>query len=213
MTARALTWFEDDDDPRDLGRWSLAAAVVVAVHASLVGGYLVWHPAQGEVGDETSAVAVELTAPDIEREAQPKVEQPPTPPRQTSTDAVLPEEKPPEKIEPPTPETRTTQLVLAAAPRIDPSWQTLLLKHLQRFKNYPSAARDRGEQGEAELAFTVDRNGHVLARHIVTSSGHADLDAEALAMVERAQPLPAFPASMTQPQQDFTVPIRFALQR
>jgi len=210
MTARALTWFEDDD-PRELGRWSLAAAVVVAVHASLIGGYLVWHPARDDFGDETSAVAIELTAPDIEREAQPKLEAP-TPPKETATDAVLPEDKPPEKVEPPTPETRTAAKVDAQAPRIDPSWQTLLLKHLQRFKNYPSAARDRGEQGEVELAFTIDRNGHVLSRRIAASSGHADLDAEALAMVARAQPLPAFPPSMTQPQQDFTVPIHFSLR-
>jgi hypothetical protein len=33
-----------------------------------------------------------------------------------------------------------------------------------------------------------------------------------LTMIDRAQPLPAFPASMTQAQQDFTVPIRFSLR-
>jgi protein TonB len=210
MTARTLAWFEDDD-PRDLGRWSVAAAVVVAVHVGLVGGYLLWHPVDQDVGDETSAIAIELTASDIEREAQPKVEQPPPPPRQTTPDAVLPEEKPPEKVEPPTPETRTTQQVQAAAPRIDPSWQTLLLKHLQQFKNYPSGARARSEQGIVLLAFSVDRSGHVLSRRIVTGSGHPDLDAEVLALVERAQPLPAFPASMAQAQLDLTVPIRFSL--
>ena len=42
MTARALTWFEDDD-PRDLFRWSAAAAVVVCVHVALIGGYLWQH--------------------------------------------------------------------------------------------------------------------------------------------------------------------------
>ena len=62
------------------------------------------------------------------------------------------------------------------------------------------------------LAFSIDRNGHVLSRHIVSGSGHADLDAEVLAMIERAQPLPAFPPSMTQAQLSLTVPIRFALR-
>ena len=33
MTAQALTWFEDDD-PRDLFRWSIAAAVVVSASMS-----------------------------------------------------------------------------------------------------------------------------------------------------------------------------------
>ena len=35
MTARALTWFEDDD-PRDFVRWAVAAAVVVLVYAALI---------------------------------------------------------------------------------------------------------------------------------------------------------------------------------
>ena len=39
-----------------------------------------------------------------------------------------------------------------------------------------------------------------------------DLDAEASAMIERAQPLPPFPDSMTQDQLDLTVPVRFSLE-
>jgi protein TonB len=211
MTARTLTWFEDDD-PRDFARWSTAAAIVVFAHAALIGGYLLWHPPAEEIGDETSAIAIELTAQDIEHQAQPEVVNPPPQQQITSPDAMLPEEKPPEKVVPPTPETRTAAPTVAAAPRVDPSWQALLVKHLQRFKNYPSGARERKEEGEVLLAFIIDRNGHVLSRHIVKGSGHPDLDNEALALVERAQPLPAFPASMTQAQLPFTAPIVFALQ-
>ena len=212
MTARTLPWFEDDD-PRDVVRWSMAATIVVSTHAVLIGGYLLWHPAQQDVGDETSAIAIELTVAEAEQQEQPKVEeQPPPPPQVTTTDAV-PEEKPPEKVVPPEPSPRTTAKVEAQAPRVDTSWQTLLVKQLERFKNYPGAARDRGEQGAVELAFTVDRNGHVLSRHIVSSSGHPDLDAEALAVVIRAQPLPAFPASMTQAQLDVNWKLRFSLRR
>jgi protein TonB len=173
---------------------------------------MLWHPRQDDVGDETSAIAIELTSPDIAREAQPAVAEVAKPQPQTADDAVLPEEKPPDKVVPPTPETRTTTAVVATAPRVDASWQTLLIKHLQRFKNYPSGARERKEGGEALLSFTMDRNGHVLSRRIVRSSGHPDLDAEALAMVERAQPLPAFPASMTEAELDLTLPIHFSLR-
>jgi len=173
---------------------------------------MVWHPRQDDVGDETSVIAIELTSPDIAREAQPAVAEAPKPQPQTADDAVLPEEKPPDKVVPPTPETRTTTEAMATAPRVDASWQTLLVKHLERFKNYPSRARERKEEGEALLTFTVDRNGHVLSRRIITSSGHPDLDAEVLAMVERAQPLPAFPASMTEAQLNLTVPIHFSLR-
>jgi periplasmic protein TonB len=100
----------------------------------------------------------------------------------------------------------------ASAPRVDPSWRSLLLKHLQQFKNYPSGARARNEQGVVLLSFTIDRNGHVMARRIVNGSGFADLDGEVLALVERAQPLPAFPPSMTEDHLDLTVPIRFSLR-
>jgi protein TonB len=211
MTAATLAWL-DDDDPREFRRWSTAAAIVVCIHAMLIGGYLLWHPPEQEVGDETSVIAIELTAPQIEQQEQPKVEEPP--PQQTTTpDAVLPEEKPPEKLEPPTPSPVTTARVEAQAPRVDPSWETLLLKHLRQFQNYPSGARARHEEGVVLLAFSIDRDGHVLSRHVVTSSGHPDLDDEALAVVERAQPLPAFPASMTQAQLDLTWPIRFTLHQ
>ena len=211
MTARALTWFEDDD-PRDLFRWAVAAAVVVCLHVALIGGYLLWQPqSDDDLGDEASAIAIELTPQENEQQEQAKVDAP-QPPQDTTPDVTLPEEKPPEKVQPTNPSERTTARVEAAAPHIDPSWQTLLFKQLQRFKSYPSGARARNEQGVVMLSFTVDRDGHVLSRQIVTGSGYADLDAEVLTMLEHAQPLPAFPASMTQAQQDFSVPIRFSLR-
>jgi protein TonB len=210
MNARALAWFEDDD-PRDIFRWAIAASIVFLIYAALIGGYLLWHQqADEDLGDESTAIAIELTVPEIEQQEQAKVDQPP-PPQDTTTDVTLPEEKPPEKVEPTNPSPRSTARVDAAAPHIDPSWTTLLFKQLQRFKSYPSGARARNEQGVVMLTFTVDRDGHVLSRQVVTGSGHPDLDAEVLTMIDRAQPLPAFPASMTQAQQDFTVPFRFSL--
>ena len=211
MTDSALPWFEDDDYSRDLKRWSFATAVVVAIHAAALATYMFWHQPDVEIGDDAPIVSVDLTAPEIDQQEQAKVDAP-TPPKETSQDAILPEEKPPEKVEQTSPAPRTTVRTEASAPRIDPSWQSLLLKHLQQFKNYPAGAREHGEQGVVMLAFTMDRNGKVLSRQIVSSSGHPDLDAEVLALVERAQPLPAFPASMNEGQLSLTVPIRFSLR-
>jgi periplasmic protein TonB len=238
MTERTLTWI-DDEDSRDLFRWSAAAAAVVCVHAALIGGYMLWHQPDQEIGDDSSVVAVELApidsvadanqrdvapgpedmveqkaVPEVEKEPdQPKIDEPPPPPAVTMPDVAVPEQKPPEKVEeerPPAP--RTTARVTGGAPRVEPSWQAVLVKHLQQYKRYPSAAQSHGEQGVVLLGFSVDRNGRVLAHHIVQSSGHADLDDEVTAMIERAQPLPAFPASMTQAKLDLTVPIRFSLR-
>jgi protein TonB len=92
------------------------------------------------------------------------------------------------------------------------TWRDLVLARLQQNKRYPARAESRREQGVATLSFTVDRNGRVLARSIAQSSGSAALDGEVLAMVQRAQPLPAFPPAMTQQSVNLVVPIRFSLR-
>jgi protein TonB len=93
-----------------------------------------------------------------------------------------------------------------------PAYRERLAAHLQRFKQYPSAAKAAGEQGTAMLTFTVDRHGRVLASRLARSSGHAALDAETMAMIRRAQPLPAFPPEMKQASLSFTVPVHFSLR-
>ena len=92
------------------------------------------------------------------------------------------------------------------------SWRDLVVARLQQNKRYPSAAEARRDQGTVTLSFTVDRSGRVLARSIIRSSGVSSLDEEVLAMIHRAQPLPAFPAAMIQQSVNLTVPIRFSLR-
>jgi protein TonB len=92
------------------------------------------------------------------------------------------------------------------------SWRDLVMARLQQNKRYPSTAEARHKQGMATLNFTVDRSGRVTARSIVRSSGVAALDEEVLAMIQRAQPLPAFPPAMPQQSINLTVPIRFSLR-
>jgi protein TonB len=92
------------------------------------------------------------------------------------------------------------------------SWRDLLVARLQRAKRYPPSAEARHAQGIATLRFSLDRNGRVLSSAIVRSSGHADLDQEVLALVQRAQPLPPFPPAMPQSVVHLSVPIRFSLR-
>ena len=221
MTALSLPWFEDEE-PRDLRRWAMAAAIVVAIHAGAVGGY-VFFDRPDEIGDENSPVAFDLAPSDdtIDQpeiapvpEEQPKqVEEPPPPPEPSQAVVAPVEQPPPKPVEQPRPPTPAVPArVKGGAPRIEPSWQTALVRHLQQYKRYPGDAQSRGEEGVVQLSFTVDRSGHVLNREIVRSSGHRELDAEVMSMIERAQPLPPFPASMPQAKLELTVPIRFSLQ-
>ena len=223
--------------PRDLARWSIAGLVVMGVHAGVI-AYLLRTHQPDEIGDSGAVVSVELApidstpdaveedvapAPETMVESQtvpdPPSEKPPDelmveqPPDETPTPDPIPLPKQPEKVENmPPPAPRTAQQVKGGAPAIDPSWQASLVRQLQRFKRYPPEAQSRHEQGVVLLGFTLDRNGHVLAHNIARSSGYADLDEEVMAMILRAQPLPPFPANMTQPRIDLTVPIRFSLR-
>jgi protein TonB len=92
------------------------------------------------------------------------------------------------------------------------SWRDLLVTRLQRAKRYPPSAEARRARGIATLSFSMDRHGRVLSQRIVKSSGHADLDQEVLALLQRAQPLPPFPPAMTQAVMNLSVPIRFSLR-
>jgi protein TonB len=219
MTALALPWFEDED-PRDLRRWAMAALIVFGIHAGSVAGYLYFHQPE-EIGDAASPLAFDLAPADdsidqpevapVPEEQRKEVEQPPPPEPSQAVIAPPEEQQPPiEQAKPPA--SAVPARVKGAAPRVEPSWQTALVRHLQQYKRYPSDAQSRGEDGVVLLSFTVDRTGHVLARQIVHSSGHRELDNEVMSMVERAQPLPAFPPSMPQAKLDLTVPIRFSLR-
>ena len=95
--------------------------------------------------------------------------------------------------------------------RTEASWLGLLVAHLQKFKRYPKTAVARREQGTVSLSFTMDRTGRVLKRSITKSSGFADIDQEALDMIQRAEPLPAFAPGMKQETRNFVLPIRFHL--
>ncbi len=223
MNAPATTWF-GDEEPTDIRRWAIIGAVVVLLHVLVLCPYAYfYHPE--EIGDDASPISLDLSPSDDTvdqaevlptpepppQAEEPPPEQPPPPPEpQAMIEATPP---PPPKVE----EQPPAQAAVAArtkggAPHVAPNWITAVTRRLEQYKRYPAKSRDRSEEGTVLLGFAVDRTGHVLSHEIVQSSGHPDLDAEASSMIERAQPLPAFPANMTQDQLDLTVPVRFYLE-
>jgi periplasmic protein TonB len=145
----------------------------------------------------------------IEQKVEPKTV--PEPPRVAVPETTAPQ---------PVPERRAA---LPAAPTQAPpnpnnsaavaSWKMEILALLERKKRYPSAAQARREQGIAQVSFTLDRQGRVIESRVVRSSGAADLDEEALAMLHRAQPFPPWPPhDFPGERVNLTVPIRFTLK-
>ena len=166
MTAFALSWIEDED-PRDLRRWAIAAVVVVAIHVAVIAAY-VYIQSPNEIGDDASPVTVELSPSDdtvdqpevapVPDEQQKQIEQPP--PDTPQAVVAAPEVQPQQQVQqPPTPAmpVRTK----GGAARVAASWETSLVKHLEQFKRYPSDAQSRGEEGVVLLSFTVDRTGDI----------------------------------------------------
>ncbi|MCB1353329.1 MAG: energy transducer TonB [Rhodobacteraceae bacterium] len=96
------------------------------------------------------------------------------------------------------------------ASRVAPArWTSRLMAHLERRKRYPSGARRRHEEGVAQVRFRIDAQGHVLGVALARSSGFPELDAEVLAMVRRASPVPAPPPGAPL---DLTVPVQFRVR-
>lgn len=89
------------------------------------------------------------------------------------------------------------------------SWKSALMGKLLRSRHYPAAARADREQGVVVVSFTIDRGGRVLSSHVVQGSGHTLLDEEALATLQRANPLPAPPEGLGGGRISLTVPLRF----
>ena len=86
-----------------------------------------------------------------------------------------------------------------------------VLAQLNRFKQYPRAARQARIEGVVMLHFVMAADGKVQSFEISKSSGRPVLDGEALALIQRAQPLPPLPADFPTRTLDAVVPIEFSL--
>lgn len=93
-----------------------------------------------------------------------------------------------------------------------PTWQGAVRAHLEHHKRYPSTAQLRRQQGVSTVRFTMTRDGRVTMARLERGAGYTLLDEEALALLERAQPLPAMPAEMPGDQLELVVPIQFFLK-
>jgi len=175
-----------------------------------------------EIQDQDIAVGPTMQQADAAPPEPPKVEekqeepvvQPPPP--QQQADVTLPKaekevEEPKPVPEPPAPETR-------APPKSDHvgefsqagsnAYNALVFGHLQKFKRYPSAAR--GKVGTVVVRFMLNRAGEVTDSAVTKSSGNDVLDHEAIEILHRASPFPAFPAAKPGAQDTYIAPVSFA---
>jgi protein TonB len=94
---------------------------------------------------------------------------------------------------------------------MDQAWVASVSAWLAAHRTYPAQARERGEEGNVSVRFTIDRSGRVMEAAILKASGASLLDDAALNMLRRAT-FPAFPANMPQAQVTITTSIRYSLR-
>lgn len=164
-------------------------------------------PPQVQPEPEPEPKIIEAPKPRIEI---PKPKPRPTPPRPQPPKPIPP--RPQEVQEPVETSTESTEAAPTARPaettsaptqapvsgpsEAEVSWQSRLLAHLARYRQYPHAAQRLNQEGTTRLRFEVDRNGRVLSFEVVGSSGHRALDRATQQMIRRAQPLPKPPPEL-----------------
>ena len=146
---------------------------------------------------------------------------------EVTEEAAAAEEAPPDAVDLPEPVPLRTTAAEIPLPNASPAigrdggggrssavedYHARLRVWLERHKRYPRRARRRREQGVVVLRFVVDRMGAVLDLEVEGTSGHPLLDAAALDMVRRAQPLPKMPSAMRESRAEHLLPVRFALR-
>lgn len=73
------------------------------------------------------------------------------------------------------------------------SYFAKLKRQIEGVWNYPQESRYKGEQGQLFLIFTIRSNGDLENIELLSSSGYARLDNEALRAIRVAAPYPPFP--------------------
>jgi protein TonB len=144
-----------------------------------------------------------------------QVEQPPPP--QQQAEVTLPQETP-KQVEQPNPEPQPPAPETRAPPKTEHigqftqasanAYNALVFGHLQRFKRYPAAAH--GASGTVTIRFALNRAGNVIESEVSKSSGNAVLDREAIDLLRRANPFPAFPVAKPGTRDTYLAPVSFA---
>ncbi|MDR3468424.1 MAG: TonB family protein [Xanthobacteraceae bacterium] len=86
-------------------------------------------------------------------------------------------------------------------------WQNALRTHVEKYKRYPAARSQKTV--DLIVRFSIDRAGHVLSAEILKSSGDAEFDAAAIAMLRRADPVPLPPPTVADQGLSFNLPVSF----
>lgn len=92
-------------------------------------------------------------------------------------------------------------------------YEQVISQWIQKFKLYPDEARAQGMEGETVIRIRIDRQGNIRYHALERSTGFQLLDRAAIAMIRRANPVPAVPHDYPPgDQMEFLIPVTFHLK-
>ena len=201
--------------PVNPGRRALSMGIAIAIQAAFVAGVLALGMKMPAKVDPM--MVVNITTQELKPE-----ELPPPPPTLVQPQVTITMPYMPEILQdvPPPPMPVNTTAITAAPKGSAPTapvytaekYETVLLRSINAALRYPVSARQRHQQGTVYVRFVMDRRGHVLSSQVERTSRFPALDEEGLALLARAQPLPAPPADVVGEQIQLVVPIVFSLR-
>jgi protein TonB len=172
------------------------------------------------IQDQDIAVGPTMQQAQATPKEERKEEKPPDevvqpPPPQQQAEVTLPQQE--QKIEKPEPVPVTPAPETRALPKNaqigefteagSNAYNALVFGHLQKFKRYPPAAH--GASGTVLVKFALNRAGEVISSEVSKSSGNGVLDREALDILRRASPFPAFPVAKPGTEDSYIAPVAF----
>ncbi|MEM1412013.1 MAG: TonB family protein [Pseudomonadota bacterium] len=98
-------------------------------------------------------------------------------------------------------------------PGAEASYASTVLAWLEQHKRYPRVSRRRREEAVILLCMAIDATGKVLEVRLEEPSRFDRLNKAALAMVERANPLPPIPPDVGRSRLELLVPVQFFLNQ
>lgn len=96
-------------------------------------------------------------------------------------------------------------------PAVGDDYRHRLLAHIQGYRQRVDGQAGQSSSGVVFVRFLIDRNGDVISASVASSSGNANFDAEAIATIWRARPMPIIPAMLPE-RLAVTLPINFGVK-
>ncbi len=206
-------------DPLSKGQRVIGGAVALTIQALFILG--VAYGTMREIAPQIE----NLTIVNVLEETPLIEEPPPPPPPPMMQTPVLTMQMPEISITPPEPPKNAPAATVSDMPapppqRVDDGesmrqiadFQRALQRHLLRQLMYPAQARARREEGVVYVRVAMSRAGQVISAKIQDASDFPQLNAEAIAVIQRAQPLPLPPPAVIGDPVDLIIPVTFNLR-